>query len=165
MLERQQYEKELKEQDEAETEEELAVFGEDDTDMNVDSVVNKEKGKGKEVPSQTIPPPNNRRTRPAIDPFAGYGDDLPGAPDALPEQPESKTLLPRSSTSAPPETKTKRSKKRARDTTVDSPSATPRPGNLTSLPISNEANSNGSSPAPRTIDAKKPKKAKKKTRK
>jgi exosome complex protein LRP1 len=72
MLERQQYEKELKEQDEAETEEEeLAVFGEDDTDMNVDSVVNKEKGKGKEVPSQTIPPPNNRRTRPAIDPFAG----------------------------------------------------------------------------------------------
>jgi len=70
------------------------VFGEDDTDMNVDSVVNKEKGKGKEVPSQTIPPPNNRRTRPAIDPFAGYGDDLPGAPDALPEQPESKTLPP-----------------------------------------------------------------------
>jgi exosome complex protein LRP1 len=79
MLERQQYEKELKEQDEAESEEEeLAVFGDDDIGMDIDSSVltsaSKGKGKGKEVQKaihEPIPQPSSKRRRPVVDPFAG----------------------------------------------------------------------------------------------
>ncbi|KAG6813979.1 hypothetical protein H0H92_004472 [Tricholoma furcatifolium] len=99
MLERQLYEKKLKEQDARDSEEEeLEVFDED-ASMDVEPE-KKSKGKAKEVP----PPDNetrlkgNKRRRPAIDPFAGdlrrskvdglfielnsvsgYGDDTPAA--------------------------------------------------------------------------------------
>jgi exosome complex protein LRP1 len=73
MLERQRYEQELKEQDDAQNEEEeLAVFGDDDMSMDMDSSASK--GKGKQVLSATqepIPEPSNKRRRPAVDPFAG----------------------------------------------------------------------------------------------
>lgn len=77
MLERQQYEKELKEQDDAESEEEeLAVFGDDDISIDMPSSVltSASKGKGKEVPKVVHGPnlqPRSKQKRPTIDPFAG----------------------------------------------------------------------------------------------
>ena len=70
MLQRQQYEKELKEQDDAESEEEeLAVFGDDDMEMDTNSSA-LNGGKGKEL-LEPNPQSISRRKRPVIDPFAG----------------------------------------------------------------------------------------------
>lgn len=77
MLERQQYEKELKEQEQADSEEEeLAVFGDDDMGMEMDSSVltSASKGKRKEVLPDAQEPSSqlsSKRRRPAVDPFAG----------------------------------------------------------------------------------------------
>ncbi|KAG6911331.1 hypothetical protein DXG01_001002 [Tephrocybe rancida] len=117
MIERQLYEKKLKEQDARDGEEELEVF---DDDMDVDPSATLEhmknpKGKAKETP----PPQNeatsrgNKRRRPALDPFAGYGDDVSPA-----------TASP-SDTSTPD---TQHSKKRAAgDLATDSAPGTPAP--------------------------------------
>ncbi|KAF9469740.1 hypothetical protein BDZ94DRAFT_1206523 [Collybia nuda] len=72
MLERQQYEKDLRERDAEESEEEV-LAGFEAGDMNIDakvavpSATSTRKGKDKEV-SATKP---NKRRRPAVDPFAG----------------------------------------------------------------------------------------------
>lgn len=77
MLERQQYEKELTQQDEeGSEEEELTVFEDNVTGMAVDSsvITGPTKGKGREVPSaiqEPIPQPSGKRKRPPVDPFAG----------------------------------------------------------------------------------------------
>jgi len=78
MLERQLYEKKLKEQDARESEEEeLEVFDGAEDNMEVDTSApksKKAKGKAKEVPlAGNVPTSkdNNKRRRPAIDPFAG----------------------------------------------------------------------------------------------
>ncbi|KIM47560.1 hypothetical protein M413DRAFT_439227, partial [Hebeloma cylindrosporum] len=84
MREREAYEKEMKERDAmASSDDELEVFdGEnkdvvDDTRMDVDIDHNR-KGKGKQVapPTEGLPSSKNKRRRPPIDPFAGYGDDV-----------------------------------------------------------------------------------------
>ncbi|KAG6854157.1 hypothetical protein C0991_010068 [Blastosporella zonata] len=84
MIERQLYEKRLKEQDARDSDEdELEVF--DDNEMDVDPAVsesaNNGKGKAEEVSStkdeSTLR--SNKRRRPAVDPFAGYGDDVPAS--------------------------------------------------------------------------------------
>ncbi|PPQ77038.1 hypothetical protein CVT25_014855 [Psilocybe cyanescens] len=95
MLERAAYEKELKSRDaEADEEEDLEVFDDnennDDISMDVDAqpTQSSAKGKGKE---KDVPPSSagsasnntNKRRRPAIDHFAGYGDAL-AAPDDSP---------------------------------------------------------------------------------
>lgn len=78
MLERQQYEKDLQEQDAEESEEAvLEGFEDGDVGMEIDvvvpSVANKGKGKSKEALSaaEESPAKSNKRRRPAIDPFAG----------------------------------------------------------------------------------------------
>jgi exosome complex protein LRP1 len=76
MLERQQYEKDLKEQDEAqsEEEEELALYGDDDMYVDPSVPTSPNKGKGKEVLSavqEPIAESSHKRRRPAVDPFAG----------------------------------------------------------------------------------------------
>ncbi|KAG6879003.1 hypothetical protein C0992_005985 [Termitomyces sp. T32_za158] len=86
MLERQLYEKKLKEQAALESEEEeLKVFDGDD-DMHVDASTPEPtkngKGKSKEIPStndDSKTKSGSKRSRPAIDPFAGYGDDTPAS--------------------------------------------------------------------------------------
>ncbi|KAG6851380.1 hypothetical protein H0H93_005778 [Arthromyces matolae] len=87
MLERQLYEKNLKEQAAQESqEEELEVFGDDDDKADVVTATSKSskkaKGKAKQVTSsgnEPSPADSNRRKRPLIDPFAGYGDDTAGS--------------------------------------------------------------------------------------
>lgn len=168
MLERQQYEKELTQQDEeGSEEEELTVFEDNVTGMAVDSsvITGPTKGKGREVPSaiqEPIPQPSGKRKRPPVDPFAGYGDDIiSSAAEGLKQSNANETLSPHSSTPvSAEETKTKRSKIPAHDS-VDS-SGTPKLGRLTDLPASNEGISNQSSPAP---GIKKAKKARKKAKK
>ncbi|KAF8963843.1 Sas10/Utp3/C1D family-domain-containing protein [Flammula alnicola] len=87
MRDRAAYEKEMKERDAMESEEdELEVFegdggedgsAEDGMKMEVDTNDRPTKGKGKEVASapDNMSSNKNKRRRPAIDPFAGYGDD------------------------------------------------------------------------------------------
>ncbi|SJL06093.1 uncharacterized protein ARMOST_09429 [Armillaria ostoyae] len=89
MLERQQYEKEMKERDAAEGSEEsdLEVFDDEkmDEDDNEKIVDVKGKGKAKEqndegklsVDASTTP--GTKRRRATVDPFAGYGDDASSA--------------------------------------------------------------------------------------
>jgi exosome complex protein LRP1 len=73
MLERAEYEKEVKEQNARGSEDdELEVFEDDEDDkMDVDMADRSTKGKGKEIPADTMPPSRNKRRRPAIDPFTG----------------------------------------------------------------------------------------------
>ena len=189
MLERQQYEKELKEQYEAEGEEkELAVFGgDDDVVMDTDPSrrLSTSKRKEKEAASVIQEPTQygNKRRRPAVDPFAGkelccmflrdlllistgYGGD-PQKTSAVPTEESRSNEI---SSEAPPhdlgtpaltkERKVKRSKKRAHDA-VD----TPTRGSLPNFPVSNADSSNQGPPVPATIDGKKVKKVKKKARK
>ncbi|KAH0591239.1 Nuclear nucleic acid-binding protein C1D [Termitomyces sp. J132] len=123
MLERQLYEKKLKEQDaQGSEEEELEVFDGDDK-MSVDAPISEPtkntKGKAKEV-SSTIddskPKGSNKRRRPVVDPFAGYGDD---------------TLTPVPATRSPSNTSTpntQQNKKRVVDDSMtDSAAGTPVP--------------------------------------
>jgi exosome complex protein LRP1 len=79
MLERQQYEKELRERDAEESEEEvLEGFEDGDVSMDVDATVPSAGSKGKGKSREDLPTieepttqPNNKRRRPVIDPFAG----------------------------------------------------------------------------------------------
>ncbi|KAF5384924.1 hypothetical protein D9615_001125 [Tricholomella constricta] len=120
MLERQLYEKKLKEQDARESEEEgLEVFDGEEDRMNVDTSASKKaKGKAKEAPSieTGTTSKSSKRRRPAIDPFAGYGDDLPSS---TPEN-----TAPIETTT--PDPQVRRNKKRALND-VTTASATPGP--------------------------------------
>ncbi|RDB29596.1 Nuclear nucleic acid-binding protein C1D [Hypsizygus marmoreus] len=148
MLERQLYEKKLREEDAQEIEEEVLEVYEDteDTRMDVDTIAPKStkkgKGKAKEVPStptDSTSQPIGKRRRPAVDPFAGYGDDVLSTPIGDASQANARS-----------------SKKRTLyDGTTESPADTPAASN----------NSNSNSPAPGSGETKKVKKAKKKSRK
>ncbi|KAG6846045.1 hypothetical protein H0H87_006409 [Tephrocybe sp. NHM501043] len=122
MIERQLYEKKLKEQDARDSEEdELQVF-EDDNGMDVDPSVSEPvkngKGKAKEVspPNDDATSGNTKRRRPVVDPFAGYGDD---------------TLASTPAAASPSETSTsdtRQGKKRAVDeNATESAAGTPAP--------------------------------------
>ncbi|KAG5643137.1 hypothetical protein DXG03_001527 [Asterophora parasitica] len=154
MLERQLYEKKLKEQDAQDSEEvELEVFdGEEEEDkMDVDTPTSrsskKGKGKAKDVPpaqdQATNSKADTKRRRPAIDPFAGYGDDIPTPIPADPSRSEAAT----------PDPQIRKSKKRA---LADDPT-TPGPASAD--------DSKQSPPAPESGSAKKTKKVKKKSSK
>lgn len=69
MLERQQYEKDLREQDAEDSEEDVLEGFEDGMDVEPDVPSTTSKGKGK-APEQS-PAKLNKRRRPDIDPFAG----------------------------------------------------------------------------------------------
>ncbi|KAJ3510750.1 hypothetical protein NLJ89_g4502 [Agrocybe chaxingu] len=153
MLERKQYEEELKAQDEKDEEEDvLEVYEERDDAMNVDderspskstkSKSKERKGKEKEkvgqvgslsAPAGESESSSKKRRRPAVDPFAGYGDtpatSNPATPDSdhnaakkkkskisKPSAEESKTT-PKPDTEADPslEKKSKKSKKKAKN--------------------------------------------------
>lgn len=85
MLERQQYEKEMKERDAAEGSEEsdLEVFDDEKMDEDDDEKVVDVKGKGKakeqndegKLSVDASATPGTKRRRATVDPFAGYGDD------------------------------------------------------------------------------------------
>ncbi|KAG6868567.1 hypothetical protein C0993_001014 [Termitomyces sp. T159_Od127] len=84
MLERQLYEKKLKEQAAQESEEaELEVFDGDDAlnvDVSTPEPTKNTKGKNKEITNDDTKTKGiSKRSRPAIDPFAGYGDDTPAS--------------------------------------------------------------------------------------
>ncbi|KAF8079087.1 hypothetical protein FPV67DRAFT_1663741 [Lyophyllum atratum] len=158
MLERQLYEKKLKEQDARESEEEeLEVFDGAENDMEVDISAPKSKkaeGKAKEVPLASDAPTskgNNKRRRPAIDPFAGYGDDtsVSNPVDASPSE------------TSTPDPQVRRGKKRVLDdAATDSATGTPVAG----IRASDKGDSEQNSPAPGPGDMKKAKKTKKKSK-
>ncbi|GLB43492.1 putative sas10/Utp3/C1D family protein [Lyophyllum shimeji] len=157
MLERQLYEKRLKEQDARENEEEvLEVYDGAEEDMDVDVGVaksQKAKGKAKEVPpteDASTSKGSDKRRRPAVDPFAGYGDGLSGSPPAEASEPST------------PDPSSRPGKKRAlQHTTADSATGAAELG----TGGSNIEDSKPNSPASGTADAKKIKKSKKKSKK
>jgi len=84
MIQRAAYEKEIKEQDAMETDEDdLEVFEGDELPTRPENNQDT-KGKGKETPPRAVIDEDthisrNKRRRPVVDPFAGYGDDLASA--------------------------------------------------------------------------------------
>ncbi|KAK0465488.1 Sas10/Utp3/C1D family-domain-containing protein [Desarmillaria tabescens] len=125
MLERQQYEKEMKERDAAEGSEEsdLEVFDEEkmDEDNNEKVVDVKGKGKAKEqneesqLAADASATPGAKRRRATVDPFAGYGDDRTST-----NQPTGA-----SSKNSDHQTKPKKKKQKSKDSTPASRSGTP----------------------------------------
>ncbi|PBL00674.1 hypothetical protein ARMGADRAFT_1073015 [Armillaria gallica] len=117
MLQRQQYEKEMKERDAAEGSEEsdLEVFDDEkmDEDDNEKVVDVKGKGKAKEqndegklsVDASTTP--GTKRRRATVDPFAGYGDDASSA----------NQLTEASSKDSVQQTKPKKKKQKSKEST------------------------------------------------
>ncbi|CAA7268100.1 unnamed protein product [Cyclocybe aegerita] len=121
MLERKQYEEELKAQDEKDEEEDvLEVYEENDDAMNVDdepspskstkSKLKERKGKGKEkvgqvgslsAPAGESEPSSKKRRRPAVDPFAGYSDTATTWNPATPDSDPSPARKKKSKTSRP----------------------------------------------------------------
>ncbi|KAF9015735.1 hypothetical protein BDQ17DRAFT_1341559 [Cyathus striatus] len=101
MLERAQYEKELRERDaEGDEEDSLMVFDEskERDDTHVEESINTQKGEG---------PLSNKRRRPLVDPFAGYGDDTV-EDNAAALKKSKQTLLETSQVSASSKTNTMR---------------------------------------------------------
>jgi len=115
MIQRAAYEKEIKEQDAMDSDEdELGVFEGDELPSRTEG---KQDIKGKGKPKETTPPAVidedthislNKRRRPVVDPFAGYGDDIasrnrPTAKKSLEDSPQanhqtSSNLDPKTST-------------------------------------------------------------------
>ncbi|KAA1467774.1 C1D-domain-containing protein [Dentipellis sp. KUC8613] len=138
MLEREQYHKNLKEADSDDEDADLDVIdGEDDEKASQSSSSSSKKGKGKA--SNDVPPPeesrsgiSGKRRRHAVDPFAGYGDDIaasdPGFPSSSAKRTktaavehsgenESGTSTPSSATPAGSQTKAKKASKKKRKST------------------------------------------------
>ncbi|KAI0673735.1 hypothetical protein C8Q78DRAFT_1018635 [Trametes maxima] len=81
MRARAEYERQLAEQgSEEEEEEELEVFGEDEEEEESVAITSKDKGKGRAVVEDNASGSAKKRRRPAVDPFAGYGDESPSKP-------------------------------------------------------------------------------------
>ncbi|KAG6874404.1 hypothetical protein C0995_015140 [Termitomyces sp. Mi166 len=125
MLERQLYEKKLKEQDAKESEDEVLEVFDGDNKMNVDTSTSEPtknaKGKAKEVVSTTDHSKSrdgNKRRRPVIDPFAGYGDDTPA----------STPVSGSPSRSSTPDTRQNKNRTVDDSVTTDSAAGTPAPG-------------------------------------
>lgn len=172
ILERHQYERELRERDAEESKEDvLGGFEDGDMSMDIDtrnsSAGSREKGKSREVLPTVEEPtaqPNHKRRRPAVDPFAGYGDDAPPA-FTLVEEPTPKKSKSIGTSSPPNDTtvsnitksKSQRGKRRALDETGS------LSGTRESTASSNEVVSHPNSPTPGST--KKIKNAKKKSRK
>jgi len=153
MLERQLYEKKLREKDARENEEEvLEVFDSAEDDAGV---AESQKASHK---ATAVPPigngskGSNKRRRPVVDPFAGYGDDLTRTNPADASRSETSN----------PDPSGRRGKKRAlEDITADSATGTPRRG----VGGSKIDNSKQNSPVPSTEDVQRAKKSKKKGKK
>ncbi|KAH9897810.1 hypothetical protein C8Q73DRAFT_682652 [Cubamyces lactineus] len=140
MRARAEYEKELAAQGSDEEEEELEVFGEDEggeDSEEPETKSSKDKGKGRAVEevSPTEASGAKKRKRPAVDPFAGYGDEQKPA--------ESKKTKKKKATSA---------KAGDEDVAMDEPEAT-------------SGNSGSNTPASTPSSARREKKARKKAKK
>ncbi|KAF7302921.1 Nuclear nucleic acid-binding protein C1D [Mycena kentingensis (nom. inval.)] len=115
MRERAEYEREMKEKGDDESEDEpLEIVDEDE------GVVKQDKGKGKAVEPEEEPTPvaGNKRRRPVIDPFAGYGDDVPDE--------SSSVKIPDATEASPKKKKKKQKKEQAVAEAPTSASKTPK---------------------------------------